>query len=63
MKVDLRNGCCFVCTAQVNGDSTFDCGRRSLTVSTVCQSRQLLTRKFSVAMGVSYVTACTDDDC
>ena len=43
----------FVCTVQVNDDSTFDCGKHSLTVSTVCPSQQLLMRKFSVAMEVS----------
>jgi len=37
---------------QVNGDSTFDCGRHLLTVSTVCQLQQLLMRKYSAAMEV-----------
>jgi len=51
----------FVCPTQVNGDSTFDCGRRLQTVSTVCQLQQLLMRKYSAAMEVSYVLAiaCT----
>lgn len=44
---------------QVNGDSTFGCGRHLLIVSTVCQLQQLLTRKYSAAMGVSCVLAWT----
>ena len=47
-----------ICLTQVNGDLTFDCGRHLPIVSTVCQLQQLLTRKYSVAMGVSYVLAC-----
>ena len=45
---------------QVNGGLIFDSGRHSLTVSTVCPSQQLSTRKFSVVMVVSCAHVYSD---